>query len=94
MDLLKSLNSSWKIDLIVKSLVWNSVIEVFQEQKSIDITPYLISVVVKKNLYVVKTNKPVISSQGYLLYDLIKERIWEKISKVWVKYTDFEVKFV
>ena len=41
MDLKKTVKASWRQEAIIKSLVWNSVIEVFQEKKDIDVTPYL-----------------------------------------------------
>jgi len=41
MDIGNSVRRSVKEQAIVKSLVWNAIIEVFKEKKDIDITDYL-----------------------------------------------------
>ena len=82
MDLLSAINRSGQSDTILKTLVWNSIKEVFQQEKNIDVTPYLLSVIIKKNLYIIKTNKPVINSEAYLIVDKIHEKIFEKMKKV------------
>jgi hypothetical protein len=34
-------------DAIIKSIIWNNIIDLFISEKKIDITPYLISVTIK-----------------------------------------------
>lgn len=94
MDLLTAINTSGKRDIIVKSLVWNSVIATFQEEKGIDIASYLISIALKKDAIIIKTNKPVVNSQGNILSDIIKEKVSEKLEKIGVKYKEFQLRFV
>jgi len=47
MDIGNSVRRSVKEQAIVKSLVWNSLVEVFKEKKDIDITKYLGSIQLK-----------------------------------------------
>jgi hypothetical protein len=47
--------SKSKLDLFLKTALWNSIVEIFQNEKNIDITNYLVSINVRENKLIVKT---------------------------------------
>jgi hypothetical protein len=47
--------SKSKLDLFLKTALWNSIVEVFKNEKNMDITSYLVSINVKGNKLIVKT---------------------------------------
>ena len=94
MDIWNSISRSNKEEAIIKSLVWNSVIIVFKEEKKIDLTTYLISVRLNGKRIFIKTNNPLINSELFLLDDKIKKLFSEKLKKVWIKFYDFVVRYI
>jgi len=94
MDLAKSIRSSWKTEIIIQSIIWNTIIEVFKEKRNIDITSYLVSIKLKWENILVKTNKPIINNELYLYSEEIKKISKNKIEKIWLSYWDFEIKFL
>jgi len=87
----------WKNNLnetIIKSIIWNTIIDLFSREKNIDITPYLISITINKNNIKIKTNKPIINTELLTIDDKIKDTLKEKFKKMWIKFYDFEVKYV
>ena len=52
--------------------MWNSLVEVFKNEKNIDISKYLISVQIRQKNILIKTNKPLINSEAILLEEKIK----------------------
>lgn len=94
MDLAKSIKSSWKTEIIIQSIIWNTIIEVFKEKRNIDITSYLVSIKLKWENILVKTNKPIINNELYLYSEEIKKISKNKIEKIWLSYWDFEIKFL
>jgi hypothetical protein len=71
-----------KLELFLKSAIWNSAIEVFKSEKNIDITEYLVSVQVKGNTILLKTNNPLINSELLNFDDKIKESFFKKVKNI------------
>jgi len=94
MDLQKSINRLGKTEVIIQSIIWNTIIEIFKNKKNIDITSYLVSIKLKWENVLVKTNKPIINTELYLYSEEIKKSSLDKLKKIWIKYKDFEIKFL
>ena len=45
-----------KQEVFVKSTMWNSIIDVFKEEKNIDITDYLVSIQLRWSTILIKTS--------------------------------------
>jgi len=93
MDLGKAIKSIWREEVIIKSIIWNTIISEFKNEKWIDVTPYLVSIRLKNKVVFIKTTKPLINSELLLIEKEIKENSLKKISKLWLKFWDFEIKF-
>ena len=83
-----------KQEVFIKSTMWNSVIDVFKAEKKMDITKYMISIQLRWKTILVKTNKPIINTEALMLDDKIKDLFSEKIKKLWIKFYDFELRYV
>ena len=83
-----------KKEVFIKSMMWNSVIEVFKSEKNMDITSYMISVQLRWKTILIKTNKPIINTEALILDDKIKEVFSGKIKKLWIKFYDFDLKYI
>lgn len=83
-----------KQEVFIKSTMWNSIIEVFKSEKNIDITSYMISIQLRWKIILIKTNKPIINTEALMLDDKIKHIFSEKIKKMWIKFYDFEIKYL
>ncbi len=94
MDIWNSIRRSWKAELIIQSIIWNTIIDIFQSEKNIDIEKYLVSIKLKWENILVKTNKPIINTELYLLNNEIKKASQNKIEKLWLYKTDFEIKYL
>lgn len=81
-------------EIFIKSLMWNSIVEIFKQKKDMDITPYLISIQLKWKIILIKTNKPIINTEALMLDDKIKELFSDKIKKIWIKFYDFELRYI
>lgn len=79
---------------IIKSIIWNNIIDLFKSEKNIDLTPYLISITLKQKTIFIKTNKPIINTELLNIDDKIKNRIKEKIKKLWINFYDFDIKYI
>lgn len=79
-------------EIIVKSVIWNTIIEFFNESLKIDIKPYLKSVQIKWKTILIKTNKPIINTEIYNNNDKIKKALESKFKALWIKFYDFEIK--
>lgn len=80
--------------IFIKSTMWNVIIDVFKIEKNIDITSYLVSIQLKWNVIFLKTNKPIINNEALLLDDKIKAIFIEKINKLWIKFDNFDLKYI
>lgn len=94
MDLGKSIKNAWREEVVIKSIIWNTIISEFLKEKNIDITEYLVSIILKKNTIFIKTSNPLINSELLFLEDKIKNESLKKITKLWLKFCDFEIRFV
>ena len=83
-----------KQEVFIKSTMWNSIIEVFNVEKGIDITNYMVSIQLRWKTVLVKTNKPIINTEAHILDDKINKLFSEKITKMWIKFYDFEIKYI
>lgn len=89
-----SINKKNLNEITIKSLVWNSIIEIFKQKKDMDITPYLVSIQIRSKVIVVKVNKPIVKSEILLLEDNIIKEVENKFKKIGIKFYDFEIKYV
>jgi len=83
-----------KQEVFIKSTMWNSIIDVFKEEKNIDITDYLVSIQLRWNTVLIKSNKPIINNEALLLDDKIKEKFEIRIKKIWIKFDDYILKYI
>ena len=81
-------------EMIIKSIIWNTIIEFFSETLKIDIKKYLKSVQIKWKTILIKTNKPIINTEGYNNNDKIKKALESKFKALWIKFYDFEIKYI
>ncbi|MCD5385168.1 hypothetical protein LRZ95_00705 [Candidatus Gracilibacteria bacterium] len=83
-----------KQEVFIKSTMWNSIIEVFNKEKNIDITKYLVSIQLRGDTILVKTTKPIIKSELFILDDKIKDLFGEKIKKIGINYDNYILKYI
>ena len=83
-----------KQEVFIKSTIWNSIIEVFKAEKNMDITSYMISIQLRGKTILIKTNKPIINTEALILDHKIKKVFSERIKKIWIKFYDFELKYI
>ncbi len=80
--------------IFIKSIMWNTIIEIFKNEKNIDITPHMSSIQLKWKIIFIKTNKPIINTEALMLDDKIKNLFLKKIKKIWIKIYDFELRYL
>ena len=83
-----------KKKLFIKTSVWNSLIEMFQKEKDIDISEFLVSIKISEKNIIIKTNKPILNSELILLQSDLKNILTEKFEKAEIDFVDFELKFL
>lgn len=83
-----------KTELFIKTSLWNSIIEVFLKEKNIDMSSYLVSIKIKNQTLLIKTNNPLINSELNLFYDKIISSFKNKIKNIDLENYDFEIKFI
>ncbi|MDD2871437.1 MAG: hypothetical protein PHS49_05595 [Candidatus Gracilibacteria bacterium] len=83
-----------KQEVFIKSIMWNSIIEVFKVEKNIDITNYLVSIQLRGKTVLIKSNKPIINTEALNMDDKIKNMFSEKIKKIGIKFYDFELRYI
>jgi hypothetical protein len=83
-----------KQEVFIKSTMWNSIIEVFKSEKNMDITKYMISIQLRWKTILIKTNKPIINTEALMFDDKIRQVFAEKIKKIWIKFYNFELKYI
>ena len=93
MQLWDSIKRIWNEETIMKSIIWNTIIEIFKSEKNIDITSYLVSIRFMWETILVKTNKPIINSELLLLNEKIKKASLEKLKKLGLRLKEFEIKY-
>lgn len=83
--------SKSKLDLFLKTALWNSIVEIFQNEKNIDITNYLVSINVRENKLIVKTWNPIINTELLNFDEKIKETFKKKTKNLVKNFGDLEV---
>jgi ERCC4-related helicase len=83
-----------KQNVIIKSIIWNTIIEVFNVEKNIDITNYLNSIKINGEKITVKTTKPIINAELQTIDDKIKQSLIEKLWKLWINFSIYEIKYI
>lgn len=83
-----------KTELFIKTSLWNSIIEVFLKEKNIDMSLYLVSIQIKNQTLLIKTNNPLINWELNLFYDKIISSFHNKIKNIDLKNYDFDIKFI
>lgn len=83
-----------KEELFIKTSIWNSFISVFKEEKNIDVSDYMVSVQIRWNTLLIKTNKPIINAEAKNLYNKIYKNFENKIKYIQMDNYDFELKFL
>ena len=94
MKIWDSIRKSNNEKLIIKSIVWNATIGFFNQELKIDIKKYLKSVQIKWKIILIKTNKPIINIEGYNNNDKIKKILESKFKSLWIRFYDFEIKYL
>ncbi len=80
-----------KNKLIIKSIIWKTIIDLFKKEKNMDISNYLISITIKWKNIIIKTKKPIINTELLLINDNIKDISKKKLKKMWLNIYDFEI---
>jgi hypothetical protein len=93
MEISKNLNTKNLSSTVVKSIIYNTIIEVFIKEKKIDIKQYLISINEVWNVFLVKTTKPIINNELYLVNEKIKQESLSKLKKMWFNFTNFDIRY-
>ncbi|MDD3645806.1 MAG: hypothetical protein PHH06_00195 [Candidatus Gracilibacteria bacterium] len=93
MQLGDSIRRSGKDQVVIKSIIWNTIIEIFKGEKGIDVKNYLVSIRLMGDAILVKTNKPLINSELLLLSEKIKKASAEKLQRLGLRLKDFEIKY-
>lgn len=91
--LLKSLNKTWKADQILSSIIYKSIIGDFLEIKKIDITVYVISVKMRWNVILIKTNKPILNTELLSIENILVKNISSKLNNIWIIIKDIKLRF-
>jgi len=94
MQIDNSLRRKKQDELVIKSLLWKIVIDVFQEKKSLDITESLVSVTLKGSTFFVKTGKSLLNYELLQIKDIILESLETKMKKLGIKLKEVDIKFV
>ena len=94
MEIWNGIRRVWKEDVIIQSIIWNTLISIFKSKKNIDITKYLVSIKLKWENILIKTNKPIINTELYFINEEIKKVSKDKLKKLWLKFVDFDIKYL
>ncbi len=93
MEIWNSLRRNKTEEIVIKSIIWNTIIDIFKKEKNVDLTEYLVSIKLKWKNILIKTSKPIINLELYNFKWDIEKISSEKIKKVWLKFKEFELKF-
>lgn len=93
MELKNSINKRWIEWIILKSIIWKNIIEIFKKEKDMNLKPYLVSINLRWNNVIIKTNKPIINTELLLLDDKIKEKSQKNIKKVWLDFEILDIRY-
>lgn len=90
----ESLKRKQKDSVIIKSILWNSIIWVYKEEKKIDIEKKLISIKIWWKKIKVKTNNPLLNENLNILNEKITKYFLERLKNIWIKLDDIEIKYI
>ena len=77
----------------MKSLLWNSVVEIFSTEKQIELTEKLISIKKSGNIFRITTNNPLLNQEFLFLDQKIKDLFANKLKKIWLDLENIQVKY-
>ncbi|NUJ97251.1 hypothetical protein HGA92_00510 [Candidatus Gracilibacteria bacterium] len=80
--------------LVIKSLIWKTIVDIFKEKKAIDITDFIISITFRGSVIFVKTSKPMINYELLNIQDTIKNETQIKLKKIGIVIKDMEIRFL
>lgn len=81
-------------EVIIKSIIRKSIIDLFKEEKNIDISSYLISIKIKSTQIFIKTKNPLINTELLNINDKIKNISSKKLRNIWLKFYDFDIIYI
>jgi len=82
MDIGDSIRRKNRETVVIKSIVWKTIVDIFKEKKAIDITDFIISITFRGSVIFVKTNKPTINYELLNIQDTIKNETQIKLKKI------------
>lgn len=94
MDIGDSIRRKNRETVVIKSIVWKTIVDIFKEKKAIDITDFIISITFRGSVIFVKTNKPTINYELLNIQDTIKNETQIKLKKIWIVIKDMEIRFL
>lgn len=94
MEIWNSLRRNSKELVILKSVLWKIVLDVYKSEKNIDISHYLVSITVRGSVFFVKTNKPIINQDLNNFKGTILHIFDEKMKKLWIYLKEKEIQFI
>ena len=65
-----------------------------KKEKNQDITSYLTSVNVKWNVFLIKTQNPLINGEIQMIENILKWEIKKKLQMVGVPFSEFEIRYL
>jgi hypothetical protein len=80
-------------DTIIKSIIYNTIIEIFKSEKNINLKNYIVSINIKWKTILVKTTKPMINNELLILNEKIKSKIDDKFNRINIDFNNFEIKY-
>lgn len=84
--------SHQKKEAILKSLLWNSVLEIFKEEKNIDLSEQIISIKKSEKSFRITTNNPLLQQEFLYIENDISEVFHKKLSKMWITWEIYKIK--
>jgi hypothetical protein len=94
MDLRSNIGGKVNSSLIIKSLLWASIVSTMKEKKDIELEGVLKSISIKGSTIFIKTQAPHINFEIESLEYLIKDELKKKLLKVGVSFNDFELRYL
>lgn len=82
-----------KQELFIKTAVWNSIVDVFKNEKNIDVSDFLVSIKILNKKIIIKSNKIIFNAEAILLQEKISEKIIKKLKLQEIDF-DFELKYL
>jgi hypothetical protein len=82
MDIGDSIRRKNRETVVIKSIIWKTIIDIFKEKKSIDITDFIVSITFRGSVIFVKTNKPMINYELLQIQDIITKETQTKLKKI------------